>query len=226
MRKKIMKKKIRKTFNIASFYFVSALTVISALVLTGKNLNAYSSPAPSSFYKKPNSSVTKIITINQDYKNEGSIDVLSADVYLAKADIALEKEIEEAIFAFTPSGLPCDGPISSPFGMRSDPMTGKAKVHKGVDIAVVTGTPVYSTANGVVVEARNSSSFGKIVKLRHSGGFTTTYAHNSKIAVTEGDYVLKGDIIAYSGNTGYSTGPHLHYEIRKDDEAINPFNQN
>lgn len=217
------KKRAKELFNITLFYFVSAATIISAFALTGKNLNAYSASSHGDLYKKTGISKATIVTINQSFKNEGSIDILSSDVLLKESEEPLnQEEMENAVFAFTPSGLPCEGPISSEFGIRNDPLTGEVKEHNGIDIAVVIGTPVCSTANGVVTEARNSPSFGNVVKLRHSDGFVTIYAHNSQLTVKEGDYVLKGDVVAYSGNTGYSTGPHLHYEIRKDDTPVNP----
>jgi murein DD-endopeptidase MepM/ murein hydrolase activator NlpD len=110
------------------------------------------------------------------------------------------------------------GWISSRFGMRW------GKMHQGVDLAVSTGTPVKAAASGTVTQAGNAGSYGLLVIIKHANGYETRYAHNSRITVKVGQYVKQGDIIAYSGNTGNSTGPHLHFEIRVNGKAVDPLN--
>lgn len=114
--------------------------------------------------------------------------------------------------------------ISSLFGQRYLTIGGitKPDFHRGLDFAVPIGTPIVSSANGVVTRSDYSSSYGYVIEIRHNETYTTVYAHSSKNIVKVGDEVKKGDIIAISGNTGLSTGPHLHFEIKKDGQPINP----
>lgn len=119
-----------------------------------------------------------------------------------------------------------DYPITSPFGYRTDPFTGATKFHGGIDIAAPEGTPVLAAADGIVVVANSTDSwgggYGYYVKLQHDGGYATQYAHCSKIAVTGGQEVRKGQVIGYIGSTGRSTGNHLHWEVWKDGTRVNP----
>lgn len=104
--------------------------------------------------------------------------------------------------------------ISSPFGVRTHPITGKNKMHDGVDFAGNIGKPIYATGNGIVIIAQNSSTgYGNRVKIEHGFGYETLYAHLDKILVKKGDTVYRGQQIATIGNSGISTGPHLHYEV-------------
>lgn len=113
--------------------------------------------------------------------------------------------------------------ITSSFGMRMHPIYKKKMMHKGVDIKAPEGTPVYATADGMVREVRSSSyGYGKYIILDHEMGYSTMYTQLSKCKSNEGDEVKKGDIIGYVGSTGTSTGPHLHYEVMKDGENVNP----
>lgn len=114
------------------------------------------------------------------------------------------------------------GSTSSSYGMRTHPVLGGARAHKGIDLAAPTGTPVYATADGTVGRADWFSSYGLYVALEHGNAFETRYAHMSRLAVAAGQRVRKGDIIGYVGSTGRSTGPHLHYEVRVGGEAVNP----
>ncbi|NTZ43787.1 M23 family metallopeptidase [Altererythrobacter sp. SALINAS58] len=122
-----------------------------------------------------------------------------------------------------PSRMPVEGVrLSSDYGMRNHPVIGGRRAHKGVDLAGPTGTPVYATADGLVETAKNFSSYGLYVRIEHGARLETRYAHMSRLAVAAGERVQKGDIIGYIGSTGRSTGPHLHYEVRIDGEAVNP----
>lgn len=114
------------------------------------------------------------------------------------------------------------GSTSSSYGMRTHPVLGGARAHKGIDLAAPTGTPVYATADGTVGRADWFSSYGLYVALEHGNALETRYAHMSRLAVAAGQRVRKGDIIGYVGSTGRSTGPHLHYEVRVGGEAVNP----
>ncbi len=112
--------------------------------------------------------------------------------------------------------------LTSNYGMRTHPVIGGRRNHKGVDLAAPTGTPVLATADGIVSRADLYSSYGLYISLQHGAALETRYAHMSRLAVAAGQRVSKGDIIGYVGSTGRSTGPHLHYEIRMDGVAVNP----
>lgn len=115
--------------------------------------------------------------------------------------------------------------MASGFGYRNDPFTKIRKMHFGMDFTAKTGTPVYATGDGVVEKADNSlSGYGNLIVIRHGFGYTTYYAHLSKYKVKPGQKVKRGDIIGLVGSTGRSEAPHLHYEVHKDGEPINPIN--
>ena len=116
-----------------------------------------------------------------------------------------------------PQGLPIEGVISQGFQVRST-----ARYHPGVDIATPVGTPVLATASGLVVYADFDSTYGNMLVLRHNDTVTSIYGHNETLLVTVGQEVPAGGRVALSGNTGKSTAPHLHYEVRINDEPINP----
>ena len=106
---------------------------------------------------------------------------------------------------------------------ESRPIGRWGRLHSGVDLAVPEGTPVRASDNGKVILAENSGDgYGNYIILDHGNGFKTLYGHNSALCVSVGDIVSQGDLIAYSGNTGNSTGPHLHFEIHLDDEKVDP----
>ena len=122
-----------------------------------------------------------------------------------------------------PSIRPCDiGWLSSRFGMRRDPFTGKQTFHRGLDFSLPLGTPVRVTADGVVRSVEKQRGLGRAVKVDHGGGVVTIYAHLQEAKVKKGQKVRRGDIVALSGNTGRSTGPHLHYEVRIGNRVVNP----
>ena len=122
-----------------------------------------------------------------------------------------------------PSRMPLDNAaLTSDYGMRTHPVLGGRRSHKGVDLAASTGTPIFATADGLVSKAGRFSSYGKYVSIEHGAQLQTRFAHMSRIAVNHGDRVKKGDIIGYVGSTGRSTGPHLHYEVRIAGQAVNP----
>lgn len=112
--------------------------------------------------------------------------------------------------------------FTSNFGIRSDPFSGTAHMHAGVDIPGPVGTPVYATADGTVDRAERASGYGNLVEIDHGKGIATRYGHLSKILIASGAHVHRGQLIALMGSTGRSTGPHLHYEVRIDGRAVNP----
>jgi murein DD-endopeptidase MepM/ murein hydrolase activator NlpD len=122
-----------------------------------------------------------------------------------------------------PSGRPvAKGWISSLYGYRTDPFSGRKTLHKGMDFAGKAGTPVVALAAGVVVRSDRDKGYGNVVELRHTDGYTTRYAHNQENLVQPGDMVSKGQTIALMGSTGRSNGPHVHLEVRKNGRVIDP----
>jgi len=123
------------------------------------------------------------------------------------------------------SGRPIKkGWVSSRYGYRKDPFTGKKTFHRGVDLAGKVNSPVIAVAAGVVTVAKKKSSYGYLVEVRHSNGYATRYGHNSKLLVQVGDMVSKRQTIALMGSSGRSTGPHVHFEIARNGKTINPRN--
>lgn len=122
-----------------------------------------------------------------------------------------------------PSGMPVeDGFITSPFGERIDPFTGRESFHPGLDIGVPWGSQVHSVADGVVTYAGARPGYGKVVEIDHGDGYMTRYAHNSKLLAHVGEHVHTGEVISDAGSTGRSTGPHVHFEVWHDGKLVNP----
>ncbi len=173
-------------------------------------------------------------TANASTVNEGfAQDSISSNISYLKAltqeHQAEIKELEEVIqertlrLAVTPSLWPTQGYISSGFGWRFIAWHEKGEnYHTGIDIANSLGTPIYATANGVVEQAGWMGNFGKAVLINHANGYSTAYAHMSKLAVASGQKVKKGQVIGYMGATGNASGSHLHYEVRLNGKAVNP----
>ena len=122
-----------------------------------------------------------------------------------------------------PSLWPVSGRLLSSFGSRSDPFTGGSAFHSGVDISATTGTPIRSTADGIVRSAEWSGAYGKLIIIDHGGGVETYYAHLSSFDVIPGQEVRRSQIIAKSGGTGRASAPHLHYEVRQGGAPVNPY---
>jgi murein DD-endopeptidase MepM/ murein hydrolase activator NlpD len=131
-------------------------------------------------------------------------------------------EDKRSLYASTPSTWPVRGWITSPFGNRTSPFSGILTFHEGVDIAAQTGTQVVTPADGVVTKAGFSTGYGNLVEISHGYGIKTIFAHNSRLNVKAGQRVTRGEVISYVGDSGSSTGPHLHYEVRLNGLPVNP----
>jgi murein DD-endopeptidase MepM/ murein hydrolase activator NlpD len=127
-----------------------------------------------------------------------------------------------AVMRATPSLVPITGYISSAFGYRNHPLMGTYRMHAGVDIAAEPGTPVHAPADGLVIFSGYKEGYGKVSVFDHGYKIRTLFGHNSKLYVNSGVKVRRGDIISLVGSTGMSTGPHLHYEVRKNGVPVNP----
>ena len=119
-------------------------------------------------------------------------------------------------------GMPVQGRVTSSFGWRMHPLLRFVRLHKGMDIAAPHGAPIYAVLDGVVQGAGRAGGYGNFVKLRHGGGLQSGYGHMSQFAVSRGQRVRQGQVIGYVGSTGMSTGPHLHWEVWRNGQAINP----
>ncbi len=128
----------------------------------------------------------------------------------------------QELFACIPVLKPINGRITSGFGVRHHPIYKRRIHHDGIDFSAPSGTKVYAPGNGVVRYTGYNFGYGKKIVIDHGFGYTTVYAHLSRSLVKKGQKITRGDIIALSGNTGISTGPHLHYEIHKNNRKINP----
>lgn len=150
-------------------------------------------------------------------------DELMAQYKKAAAEYAAQSTYVGGTFMWPlPAG---NNVVTCKYGMRTHPITGKRKLHTGVDLRASTGTKVYAANKGTVTTSGYSSAWGNYIIISHGGGITTLYAHMSKRSVSKDDKVKQGDIIGYSGNTGYSTAPHLHFEISKNGSTYNPLNE-
>ncbi|MBW2042124.1 MAG: M23 family metallopeptidase [Deltaproteobacteria bacterium] len=131
-------------------------------------------------------------------------------------------ERQQEIFSRTPMGYPTQGRISSRYGWRKSPFSGRREFHQGVDIAVYQGAPVTAPADGTIKSAGRNGGLGKMLVIDHGHGVVTRYGHLSKILKKPGDRVKRGDVVARVGSTGRSTGPHLHYEVLVGGAPVNP----
>lgn len=155
---------------------------------------------------------------------------VEVDRLLKLSEFELEKyaEIETSLLSLkgrldhTPSIWPTKGWISRGYGMKYDPFTGYKQMHRGLDIANHRGTPIVATADGRVASVGRNGGMGKTIVINHGFGFKTKYGHLSEIKVKRGQKVKRGDVIALMGSTGYSTGPHLHYEVIRNGRTLNP----
>lgn len=154
------------------------------------------------------------------------LEKIEREIRLQKASfVEIERQFAERaeLIRHTPSIYPTEGGrFSSMFGRRPDPFNGRITQHNGIDISVERGTPVYATADGVVVHAKRVHGLGKLIVIDHGYGFKTAYGHLDRIISAKGRTVSRGDKIGEVGNTGRSTAPHLHYEVHVDRKAVDP----
>ncbi|WP_028574803.1 M23 family metallopeptidase [Desulfonatronovibrio hydrogenovorans] len=146
----------------------------------------------------------------------------------ARLEEIRQQEIIQAIknqndlLSSTPSIWPTQGWVSSEFGYRNSPFTGRREFHRGLDISAPIGTPIYAPADGKVSFSGNDGAYGISLVINHGRGITTRYAHLQRYVAQRNQEVSRGQLIGYVGNTGRSTGPHLHYEVRVNNMPVNP----
>ena len=129
---------------------------------------------------------------------------------------------QSQLLSSTPSIAPVHGILTDGFGGRSDPFTGEQGTHNAVDISSAVGQAVRAPADGIVVKSEWANGYGNVIYLSHGYGYSTRYGHLSSFVARPGQHVKRGDVIAYVGSTGRSTGPHLHYEVRLNNNPVNP----
>lgn len=144
---------------------------------------------------------------------------LSTDLFTLAESRLMESRLTGLM---VPSAMPVDGPVGSAFGVRHDPFTGRAALHSGLDFPAEPGTPIRAAAGGRVVTKEVHPAYGNLLELDHGNGLVTRYAHCSSIEVALGDLVKRGQLVARVGNTGRSTGPHLHFEVLLEGVPQNP----
>ncbi len=142
-----------------------------------------------------------------------------ADVFTLVESRLLESQLRSLL---VPSAPPVQGPVGSPFGFRADPFTGRMALHSGLDYPAEVGTPILAAAGGVVITAETHPEYGLMLVLDHGNSLSTRYAHASRLDVKVGDIVRRGQRVAAVGNTGRSTGPHLHFEVLLGGVPQNP----
>ncbi len=158
----------------------------------------------------------KIRTFLRELEREAKLEEVQQQEIL----LAMRKNLHS--LASLPTISPAKGFISSNFGMRNSPFTNKKEMHKGMDIAAPTGTPIIAPGDGVVTRISTGGAYGNLIEISHGSGLSTRYAHLHKFNVKEGQKVKRYDIIGFIGSTGRSTGPHLHYEVRLNGVATDP----
>jgi murein DD-endopeptidase MepM/ murein hydrolase activator NlpD len=176
--------------------------------------------------------LSKALKASEEAETSALLHRLVQDLERLEREMALRGESLQAVqeyltkqkdrLAATPSLWPTEGFVSSRFGPRTSPFTGQPQHHTGVDIAAPPGTPIRAPAAGVVTFAGPLPGYGNVLVLTHGFGFKTFYGHNQRNAVVKGQAVTRGQQIATVGNTGYSTGAHLHYEVLQNDAPHDP----
>lgn len=197
-----------------------------------------SEPIPSAVRKAGFGGVDKYSKL-EGYKNSEIIknaaqklDLITSQLYVQSKSFDEVYELarrKEEMVASIPAIQPVSNKdlkrIGSHFGYRTDPFYKVMKFHEGIDFTATVGTDIYSTGDGVVVKVeRSTTGYGNCIEIEHGFGYTTLYAHMSKMDVKRGDRVKRGQVIGHVGNTGKSTAPHLHYEVHKNRKPIDPIN--
>ncbi len=158
-------------------------------------------------------------------KMHSFLDQLSVDARLEEVKqqkLLQAMQDQQDLLSSTPSIWPVQGWVSSRFGHRNSPFTGRREFHKGLDVSAPTGTPIYAPAEGLVTFTGKDGAYGIAVTIDHGRGITTRYAHLQKYVVEKNQKISRGQLLGYVGNTGRSTGPHLHYEVRLNNMPVDP----
>ena len=164
-------------------------------------------------------------TVDTSYSGDIDIEALMSELQKTVETVDEIKDflrIQKDLYLATPKGFPVEGNVSSPYGNRASPFDEERTFHSGLDISDPPGTPIRATADGVVVYSAWTPYSGFLVVVEHGCGFSTVFAHNKQNVVKVTQKVRRGDIVAYVGSSGKSTGPHVHYEIWEKGKRVNP----
>jgi len=163
------------------------------------------------------------LAANNPYRDD--IDKMSFRSNRLQSDLSVLEEkfvAQSRLLSSTPSIAPVRGILTDGFGGRSDPFTGESGQHNAIDISSAVGQPVRTPADGIVVKAEWANGYGNVIFVSHGYGYSTRYGHLSSFSVRPGQRIKRGDVIGHVGSTGRSTGPHLHYEVRVNNNPVNP----
>ena len=163
------------------------------------------------------------LNANNPYRD--NVDKMSFRSHSLDKDLTMLEQkfaAQSRLLSSTPSIAPVRGILTDGFGGRSDPFTGEAGQHNAIDISAAVGVPVRAPAEGIVVKAEGANGYGNVIYVSHGYGYSTRYGHLTSFAVRPGQRVKRGEVIGYVGSTGRSTGPHLHYEVRVNNNPVNP----
>ena len=228
---KILKNKI-VSYGEEIAEFQEKLAILDNLEKKVRSLSPYSKTTSTSAIGGKETNVDVTLTAVAKRKEKQFFDNLNTKLVslsneLQKKEMSLSElvdflEEQRLMVMSTPSIWPVKGWLSSKFGYRISPFSGRRTFHEGIDVAARYGTPVRATAKGIVIYAGYKVGYGKLVTIDHGFGYVTRYGHNSKILVKVGDSVEKGQVISKVGNTGKSTGPHVHYEVLVNGVPVNP----
>lgn len=207
--------------------FQDKLTQIDTLQNTVKTLVGLTSTQQNTQKKPPMTSRSMITCPYETSNYNKQFNKLNQSLDESKKELTcLIDDVQNRLdyLESSPNEYPCQGRISSGYGYRINPITKRLQFHNGIDIANDFKTEIHASGKGVVTFSGYNGSYGKIIIINHGYGYESIYAHNSKLAVKYGDKVKKGQLIAYMGSTGRSTGNHVHFEIRQYGKPINPYN--
>lgn len=224
MRKRITRRKIRLSErNLKNLYTICITCCIIGLSVTvlirvDKNgLSAVQTDISSA--KNSLKDAAAVFSNQENFSEMPDISKIMEETYLGQTEYVFQSNTNP----FNDAVLPANSQtVSSFFGFRNDPFTGATAFHSGVDISVDEGTDITAIYDGKVTEVSENNTGGKYIEIEHPNGYISYYGHLSSSEVQIGDDVSKGDVIAKSGNTGVTTGPHLHFELKYNDRAVDP----
>lgn len=233
-------KELKKSLQASNDFMVARLdemeqtqTYVSQLVaLFNKETNSdIKAPISRSFNRATDASQEQSVELSADEVllsdinsliTNDEISVIIAEQTQAYNDLTLKLEKQLSYLVARPDFYPTKGTYSSPFGYRKDPITGRSKLHNGIDISNKVGTAIYAAGSGIVTFAGYDGNFGNVLIIDHGYGYESVYAHCKTLLFSPGDEVEKGTQVAIMGSSGRTTGPHLHFEIRYNGTPINP----
>jgi murein DD-endopeptidase MepM/ murein hydrolase activator NlpD len=231
----IKNRTLLKTIDELRIELSQAEAYLDSMVSLNNNIRLYAD-FPEHDLNIENLGIGGRVQMSASDSSRSELDELDADIQLLSAKVSVELENYRNLYADIQKykkrllNIPAITPlnsdsyyISSYYGYRTDPFTNEQRYHSGIDLAANRGTPVYATGNGKVIYAGYSyGGYGNLIKIDHGYGLVTVYAHLDKIHIKKGDNIERGQRIGAVGSTGRSTGPHLHYEVQKNNQPVNP----